>query len=192
MAAGDGLNGAVDLAGVGGADGGDVEGEWTCGLLRVRANRNQREEQTGEADGGLHGSIVSCATRSAILAAGDGAEDDEGFFAFENGGGEGCIGGLVGDVFHVGEEAQEGAAFEGDVVADGAAELGVEGFEGVEGLGECGGVGDVEGDLVAADVGVGWRRWSGSSMRMKGIRTVLPTLRKAYLRAKALLTPSRL
>jgi len=39
----------------------------------------------------------------------------------------------VRDVFHVGEEAQEGAALEGDVVADGAAELGVEGFEGVEG-----------------------------------------------------------
>ena len=40
---------------------------------------------------------------------------------------------MVRDVFHVGEEAQEGSAFEGDVVADGASELGVEGFEGVEG-----------------------------------------------------------
>ena len=59
----------------------------------------------------------------------------------------------MGDVFHVGEEAEEGAAFEGDVVADGAAELGVESFEGVEGLGEGDGMWDVEGDLVAGDVG---------------------------------------
>ncbi len=78
-----------------------------------------------------------------MLAARDGTEDDEGLFAFEDGGGEWGAGGLVRDVFHIGEEAQEGTAFEGDVVADGAAELGVEGFEGVEGLGEGDGGGDV-------------------------------------------------
>ena len=60
---------------------------------------------------------------------------------------------MVRDVFHVGEEAQEGSAFEGDVVADGAAELGVEGFEGVEGLGEGDGGGDVDCEFVAGDVG---------------------------------------
>ena len=96
---------------------------------------------------------------------------------------------MVGDVFHVGEEAEEGAAFEGDVVADGAAEMRIAGFEGVEGLGEgCGG---------GTSRVISWllmlarrRRWRGSSMRMRGIRTVLPTLRKAYLRAKALPLPA--
>ena len=91
--------------------------------------------------------------RGQLLAAGNGAEDDEGLVAVCDGGGEFCVGGVVGPVFFADEEAQEGTALFGGVVADGAAELGVGLFEGVEDGAEGDGCGNVEGELVARDVG---------------------------------------
>ena len=86
------------------------------------------------------------------LAAGDGAYDQEGFGAGDDGVGEGCVRGLVGEVFAAGEEAEEGAAFLGDVVANSAAEHWVTGFENVESGAEGDGSGDVEFDF-AGDFG---------------------------------------
>ena len=56
-------------------------------------------------------------------------------------------------VFLADEEAEEGAALFGDVVADGAAEHGVTGLEGVEDGGDGDGGGEVEGGLVGGEVG---------------------------------------
>ena len=83
--------------------------------------------------------------RGQLLAAGNGAEDDEGLVAVCDGGGEFCVGGVVGPVFFADEEAQEGTALFGGVVADGAAELGVGVLEGVEDGAEGDGWGNVEG-----------------------------------------------
>ena len=71
-------------------------------------------------------------TDAAESASGDGTDDQERFGAVGNGGGERIVGRCVGEIFRAGKEAKEGAALEGDVVADGAAEHGVLGFEGVE------------------------------------------------------------
>jgi hypothetical protein len=98
----------------------------------------------------MHSSINKLDQR---LAAGYGSEDDEGFAGGEDGLGERGIGGEVGPVFFADEEAEEGAALLGDVVADGAAEHGVGGLEGVEDGGDGGGGGDVEGGLVCGEVG---------------------------------------
>ena len=87
------------------------------------------------------------------LASGNGSEDDEGFAGGEDGFGEGCVGGEVGPVFFADEEAEEGAALLGDVVADGVAEHGVAGLEGVEDGGDGGGGGNVEGGLVGGEIG---------------------------------------
>ena len=76
-----------------------------------------------------------------------------GSWAVRMGVGEGCVGGQVGPVFVADEEAEEGAALFGDVVADGVAEHGVGGLEGVEDGGDGGGGGDVEGGLVGGEVG---------------------------------------
>ncbi len=54
-----------------------------------------------------------------------------------------------------GEEAEEGAALEGDLVADGAAQHGVGGFEGVEGGADGGRGGDFDVYFVAGDAGEG-------------------------------------
>jgi hypothetical protein len=62
------------------------------------------------------------------LASGYGSENDEGFLGGEDGFGERCVGGEVGPVFFADEEAKEGAALFGGVVADGAAEHGVAGL----------------------------------------------------------------
>jgi hypothetical protein len=88
-----------------------------------------------------------------LLAAGDRSEDDDGFLGCGDGFGEGCVRGEVGPVFFADEEAEEGAALVGDVVADGAAEHGVAGLEGVECGGEGDGGGDVEDGLVGGEVG---------------------------------------
>ena len=56
-------------------------------------------------------------------------------------------------VFFAYEEAQEGAALVGGVVADGAAEHGVTGFERVECGAEGDGGGDVECGFVAGEAG---------------------------------------
>ena len=63
---------------------------------------------------------------------GDGAEDDVGFFAFGDFFGERSVGGLVGEIFLAGEEADQGTALFGGLVADGAAEHGIFVFEGVQ------------------------------------------------------------
>jgi len=59
----------------------------------------------------------------------------------------------VRPIFFADEEAEEGAALFGDVVADGAAKHGVGCFEGTEDGGDgCGG-GDVERGLVVGKIG---------------------------------------
>ena len=65
--------------------------------------------------------------------------------AIYDGGGEFCVGGVVGPVFFADEEAEEWAALFGGVVADGAAELGIGLFEGVEDGAEGDGTFDFEG-----------------------------------------------
>lgn len=69
--------------------------------------------------------------------------------AFLDGEGKGGVVLGKGDVFGAGVEADEGAALVGGAVADGAAEGGVAGFDGVEDVAE-GGVGfaEVEGELA--------------------------------------------
>ena len=89
------------------------------------------------------------------LAAGYCAEDDQGFGAVEDGGGEWGVGWVVGDVLLAGEEAEEGSAFEGNLVADGAAEGWVGGFQGVEGGADGGFGGDFEVYLMGGDAGEG-------------------------------------
>jgi hypothetical protein len=68
----------------------------------------------------------------ACLSAGDGADYEKRFFAGGDGLGEWSVGGFVGDVFFAGEEAQEGAALFRGVVADGALQHWVLGFERIE------------------------------------------------------------
>ena len=85
-------------------------------------------------------------------AAGDGTDDKEGLCAQDHGLGKWSVRGFVGDIFGAGKKAEEGAALEGDVIADGAAEHGVGGFEGVEGGTKSDRAFDVEGDF-AADAG---------------------------------------
>ena len=76
---------------------------------------------------------------------------EEGFAARLDGVGEGSVRGVMGDVFVAREDEGRRA---GDVVADGSAEHGVEGFEGGEGGVEGGGgAGDVEGGLVCVETG---------------------------------------
>jgi hypothetical protein len=66
------------------------------------------------------------------LAAGDGSDDDEGLFAGCDGFGQWCVGRLVREILLAGEEAQEWTALQRDLVADGAAQHGIAGLEGVE------------------------------------------------------------
>jgi hypothetical protein len=82
------------------------------------------------------------------LAAGDGAYDQEGFGAGDDRVGEGHVGRFVGKIFGAGEEAEERAAFLGDVIANGAAEHGIRGFECVQGGTESDGSRDVELELA--------------------------------------------
>lgn len=66
----------------------------------------------------------------------------------------------MGEVFFAGEEAKEGSALAGEVIANGAVEHRVAGFEGVEDGSDGGFAGDVELDLPL-DAGegaeVGWK-----------------------------------
>lgn len=88
----------------------------------------------------------------AELTAGDGAYDEEGFGAVGNGWREGRVGGGERIVFGAGEEAKEGTALEGAVIADGAAEHGVLGLKGVENGARGDGGGDFDLDF-GADAG---------------------------------------
>lgn len=90
--------------------------------------------------------------QTRVLAAGDGADDDQGFGAVRDCGGEWGVGGFKREIFFAGEDAQEGAPLAGDLVTDGAAQHGVAGFEGVEdgALGDGGR--DFQGEFCA-DVG---------------------------------------
>ena len=67
-----------------------------------------------------------------MLPAGDGSYDHQRFFALDHCVGQRIIGRFVGNIFLAREEAQEGAALERVVIADGAAEHGVARFESVE------------------------------------------------------------
>ena len=69
-----------------------------------------------------------------------------------DGGWEFCVLWVVRPVFFADEKAEERAALFGGVVADGAAELGVGLFEGVEDRAEGDGGGNVESELVAGEV----------------------------------------
>jgi hypothetical protein len=82
------------------------------------------------------------------------SEDDEGFAAVDDGGWEEVVGGLVGEVFFAGEEADEGATVLGGVVSDGASEGGEGCFEGVENGAEGDWGFDLEWDFVRGDGGV--------------------------------------
>jgi hypothetical protein len=66
------------------------------------------------------------------LAAGDGTDDDQGFGSGDDCGRKRSVWRFVGEIFFAAEDAQEGAALVGDLVANGAAQHGVAGFEGVE------------------------------------------------------------
>lgn len=90
--------------------------------------------------------------RKAKLTTGDGADDQEGFFSGGDGGGERGVGRIVRQIFLAGEEAEEWAALLRDVVADGALQDGVAGFEGVEDGADRDGAFDFERDF-AGDLG---------------------------------------
>ncbi len=66
------------------------------------------------------------------LAPRNGSQDDQRLLPGGNSLGQGCVRGVMRQIFLAGEEAQEGAALERDVVADGAAQYGIAGLEGVE------------------------------------------------------------
>jgi len=83
------------------------------------------------------------------LAAGDGAYDEEGFRTGGDGVGEKRVRRLVRKILRAREEAEEGAAFERDVIADSAAEHGIGGFERVEDGAERNGARDVEKDFAS-------------------------------------------
>src|ERR1700722_18399960 len=96
-----------------------------------------RELWEGSVMSGWNGKTTNATLRSAEilkrqektgLAAGDGADDQEGFFAGGDFGRQRRVPGFVGEVFGAGEEAQEWAALLRIVVADGAAQHGIAGF----------------------------------------------------------------
>jgi hypothetical protein len=66
------------------------------------------------------------------LAAGDGTDHDEGFLTGGDGFGKRCVGRFVREILLAGEEAKEGAALFGDVIANRALQHGIAGFERVE------------------------------------------------------------
>jgi hypothetical protein len=66
------------------------------------------------------------------LAAGDGADNQKGLLAGDDGVRERGVRRFVGEVFFAGEEAEERAALMGDVIADGAAEHRILALEGIE------------------------------------------------------------
>src|SRR5437763_16636577 len=66
------------------------------------------------------------------LPSGDCSYDQEGFFARDYWVGQGGVGAFVGEIFLAGEEAQEGAALPGAVIADRALEHWIALFQGVE------------------------------------------------------------
>jgi len=88
---------------------------------------------------------------SATSPTGYGAEDDEWLGSIDDGGGEWRVGGVERDVLLAGEEAKECTALACDLVADCAAEHGIDGLEGVEDGGDGGCGCNVERDFVARD-----------------------------------------
>jgi len=117
--------------------------------------------------------ILRCSGRSCgggvklLLSAGDGADDQEGFFAGGDGGGERGVGRIVGEIFLAGEEAEEGATLLRDVVADGALQDRIAGFEGVEDGADRDGAFDFERDF-AGDLGESAEvRWKDDLYRQR-------------------------
>ena len=116
-----------------------VWGHPACALSRCRAS----------ARGCPRGGAVLREENVTGLAAGDGADDEEWLGAGLNGHGEYGFRRVVREIFATGEEADEGAADAGDVVADGALQGGEAGFERIEHRRNCDRSGDVEFDFAA-------------------------------------------
>jgi hypothetical protein len=95
------------------------------------------------------GPPVGMTEKSWKLAAGDGADDEERFFAGRDFGREQGVRRFVRDILGAGEEAQEGAALQGVVIADGAAKHWVARFEFIEHGAQCGRSGEFKSDLAA-------------------------------------------
>ena len=91
-----------------------------------------------------------------VLAAGDSADDQEGFSAGCDFFWERRVWRVVGEILLAGVEADEVAALAGGVVADGTAEHGVAGFQGVEDGAQRDRWGNVELHL-AGDAGEGFQ-----------------------------------
>lgn len=83
-----------------------------------------------------------------MLAAGDGADDEEGFLAGDDFGRQRRVPGFVGEVFGAGEETQEWAALHGIVVADCATEHGIASFQFIQDRTQGGWDGEFESDLA--------------------------------------------
>lgn len=83
------------------------------------------------------------------LAAGYGSDDEEGLCGGEDGLGQGLVGRVVGEVLLAGEEADEGSAIAGGLIAESAAEGGEAEFESVKKRALGDGHGDVKEDFAA-------------------------------------------
>lgn len=115
--------------------------------IETQRARRRREKRGKEKPAPLK--TKGAAPRCWGLAAGYGAYYQEGFGAGGYFEGERGVGGFVGEIFGAGEEAEEGAALKGVVIANGAAEHGVAGFEGVEDGSLGDGTDDFQADLAA-------------------------------------------
>ena len=96
---------------------------------------------------------MSCASSTEGIArlastAGNGAEDQEGLAAFRNSSRKRHVRRLKREVFFASEEAQEGSALAGVMVADGSGKHGIASFEGVENRGDCEGGRDGKPDVA--------------------------------------------
>ena len=96
----------------------------------------------------IGGTRLGASFRKAVSPSSHGAEDNERFGAGGDGVGEGSVGRVVGKVLCTGEEANEGAAFLRDVIADGSAQHWIARLEGVEDGTLCNRRRDLELDLA--------------------------------------------
>src|SRR5688572_8571170 len=89
----------------------------------------------GERQWGMDAPLAHCPftiAYVAILAAGDRADDQERFLSRRHRFGQRCIGRFQREILLAGEVAQERPAVEGAVVANGAAQHGVAGLQGIQ------------------------------------------------------------
>ena len=102
-------------------------------------------------EGGVPFAVLRARSRpyiAAWLAAGDGADDEEGLFAGGDFGGKRRVPGFVREVFSAGEEAEERAALLRIMVADGPAQHGIAGFEFIQDRTQGGWNGKFESNLA--------------------------------------------